>query len=451
MSRDHENKKMTDDVIRAAQAKTQAEQANTRNAQAKTQTEQANTRSAQSETQIAQDKTRIAQAETQVEQDKTRSAQAATQTQQTNIQSVDQALRTSELSYRRLFEAAKDGILILEVETGRITDVNPFVVDLLGYSHAEMVGKTVGELSPFKDIVHNQVMLERLQKDGYVRYEDLPLKTKDRRHIAVEFVCNIYQAGDTKVIQCNIRDITKRKQGEATSNLLRAIVESSDDAIYAKDLNNIITSWNQGAERLFGYTASEVIGTSILRLIPVERQNEEERILQKIKVGEKVAHIDTLRKTKDGRLIDVSITASAIKDATGNVVGVSKAARDISERKRAATALLESKRFLQSTLNALSSHIAILDEQGSIVEVNAAWDRFASENQYFGNHGRGENYLSVCHSATGHCCEEAPTVFNGITAVLGIRVLQKSLLSTDAFDFIALLKWTVIFASCIFF
>ena len=418
MSREHQNAGATGAETRAAQVERQTEQDHTRNAQAKTQTQQAHTKSAQAETQVAQDKTRIAQAETQVEQDKTRTAQAATQTQQTNTASVERCLRTSELSYRRLFEAAQDGILILEVDTGRITDVNPFMVDLLGYSHAEMVGKTVGELSPFQDIVNNQAMLERLQKDGYIRYEDLPLKTKDRRNIAVEFVSNIYQAGEKKVIQCNIRDITKRKQAEATSNLLRAIVESSYDAIYAKDLNNIITSWNQGAEKIFGYTASEVIGTSILRLIPAERQDEEQQILEKIKVGEKVAHVDTLRQTKGGRLIDVSITASAIKDATGKVVGVSKAARDISERKRAATALLESKRFLQSTLNALSSHIAILDEHGTIVEVNSAWDRFAGENQFHGNHGRGDNYLRVCHSAAGHFCEEAPAVFRGITAVM---------------------------------
>lgn len=126
----------------------------------------------------------------------------------------EQALRASELRYRRLFEAARDGILILDVDTGRITDVNPFLVELLGFSQGEMVGQTVGELSPFKDIESNQVMLERLQKDGYIRYENLPLETKDGRKIAVEFVSNVYQAGDKKVIQCNIRDITARKHAE---------------------------------------------------------------------------------------------------------------------------------------------------------------------------------------------------------------------------------------------
>jgi len=131
-----------------------------------------------------------------------------------NGSSTEQALRASEISYRRLFEAAKDGILILEVATGRITDVNPFLFNLLGFTRDEMMGKTVGELSPFKDIESNKVMLERLQKDGYVRYENLPMETRDGRLIAVEFVSNVYRAGDRSVIQCNVRDITKRKHAE---------------------------------------------------------------------------------------------------------------------------------------------------------------------------------------------------------------------------------------------
>jgi PAS domain S-box-containing protein len=136
-----------------------------------------------------------------------------------------QALRASELSYRRLFEAAKDGILILDVDTGRINDVNPFLFKLLGFSRSEMVGKTVGELSPFKDIESNQAMLERLQQHGYVRYEDLPLETRDGRRIAVEFVSNVYQAGDCNVIQCNVRDITERKRVQEQIRVLNAELE----------------------------------------------------------------------------------------------------------------------------------------------------------------------------------------------------------------------------------
>jgi PAS domain S-box-containing protein len=129
------------------------------------------------------------------------------------------------LSYRPLFEAAKDGILILDVDTGRITDVNPFLFHLLGFSRMEMLGKTVGELSPFNDIEANKVMLGRLQKDGYVHYENLPLETRDGRHIAVKFVSNVYQAGEIKVIPCNIRDITELKQAQDEIRRLNDEVE----------------------------------------------------------------------------------------------------------------------------------------------------------------------------------------------------------------------------------
>jgi PAS domain S-box-containing protein len=198
--------------VRTEQAEARTKEANTRTEQAKTRTEDAdtrtvhaNTRTEQAETRTEQANTRTAQANTRTEQAETRTEQAVTQTEQ---------IRASELSYRRLFEAAKDGILILDVDTGRITDVNPFLFQLLGFSRMEMLGKTVGELSPFKDIESNKVMLGRLQVDGYVRYDNLPLETRDGRHIAVEFVSNVYQAGDCNVIQCNVRDITQRKLAE---------------------------------------------------------------------------------------------------------------------------------------------------------------------------------------------------------------------------------------------
>jgi PAS domain S-box-containing protein len=319
---------------RTKQANTRTKQANTRTEQAVARTEQADTRTEQAVARTEQADTRTKQANTRTEQAVVRTEQADTRTEQAETQS-EQAIRASELSYRRLFEAAKDGILILEVGSGRISDVNPFLIELLGFSHSEMVGKTVGELSPFKDIESNKVMLERLQRDGYVRYEDLPLETRDGRRIAVEFVSNVYEADDKKVIQCNIRDITKRKQAEMVSLRLAAIIESSDDAIIGKDLNGTITSWNKGAEKVFGYTASETVGTSILRLIPADRQDEEKQILEKIKQGESVEHFETLRQAKDGRLIDVSVTVSPIKDASGKVTGVSKVSRDITERKAA--------------------------------------------------------------------------------------------------------------------
>ena len=252
--------------------------------------------------------------------------------------------------------------------------MNPFLVKLLGFSRGEMVGKTVGELSPFKDIVSNQAMLERLQQDGYVRYENLPLETKDGRKIAVEFVSNVYQAGDQKVIQCNIRDITERKEAEQMTIRLAAIIESSDDAIIGKDLNGIINSWNRGAEKIFGYAAGEMVGTSILRLIPADRQDEENQILEKIRRGENVEHFETLRQTKDGRLIDVSVTASPIKDASGKVIGVSKVARDITERKRAEEELRWKTALLEAQVDSALDGILVVDNQGKQILRNQRLD-----------------------------------------------------------------------------
>ncbi|WP_024311857.1 PAS domain S-box protein [Sinorhizobium medicae] len=134
-------------------------------------------------------------------------------------------------------------------------------------------------------------------------------------------------------------DLSNTKDMERSSRYLAAIVESSDDAIVAKDLNGIITSWNRGAERLFGYTAEDVIGKSITILIPQDRLSEEPGILERIRRGDKVDHFETKRRRKDGSLIDVSLTVSPVKDATGRIVGASKIARDITETKRAAEAL----------------------------------------------------------------------------------------------------------------
>src|ERR1700719_4058576 len=139
----------------------------------------------------------------------------------------------------------------------------------------------------------------------------------------------------------SFRDVTARHLAEITSRQLGAIVASSEDAIVGKDLNSIITSWNFGAERIFGYTCDEMIGTSIMRLIPPDRQEEEKEILSRIRRGERLDHFETIRLAKDGRQINVSITVSPIKDSIGHVIGASKVARDITERKKTEETLKE--------------------------------------------------------------------------------------------------------------
>ena len=136
----------------------------------------------------------------------------------------EEALKISEVRYRRLFETSRDGILILDAETGHISDVNPFLVEMLGYSREEFLGKKLWEIGPFKNVDATKAAFLELQDGGFVRYEDLPLETKDGRPIAVEFVCNVYRVNHHKVIQCNIRNITDRK-------LIAAALQKANDEL----------------------------------------------------------------------------------------------------------------------------------------------------------------------------------------------------------------------------
>ncbi|HSY17234.1 MAG TPA: PAS domain S-box protein [Candidatus Acidoferrales bacterium] len=248
----HENEDVTDNQSRTEQAEARTEQAEARTELAKTRTEQAETRSEQAETrtELAKARTELAevrseQAEIRSEQAESRTELAKTRTEEAEIRSEqaetrsEEAIRVSELSYRRLFEAAKEGILILESDTGRISDVNPFLTGLLGFSHGELVGTRIWELGPFKDLVANKAKFEQLQQQGYVLSENLALETKDGRKIAVEFVSNVYLAGDHNVLQCNVRDITERKRAEEElrwkTAFLEAQIESALDGILVVD------------------------------------------------------------------------------------------------------------------------------------------------------------------------------------------------------------------------
>jgi PAS domain S-box-containing protein len=133
-----------------------------------------------------------------------------------------------------------------------------------------------------------------------------------------------------------LTEVVRRRNGDLAKSRLAAIVESSQDAMVTKDLDGIITSWNTGAERLFGYSAGEAIGRPVNLLIPSDREDEEPAILSRIRSGERVDHYETVRRRKDGSLIDISLTVSPLRDAAGKVIGASKVARDITDRRRAA-------------------------------------------------------------------------------------------------------------------
>jgi PAS domain S-box-containing protein len=282
---------------------------------------------------------------------------------------MEQALRASELSYHRLFEAAQDGILILDVDTGRINDVNPFLIKLLGYPHGEMVGKTVGELSPFKDIWSNKVMLERLQEDGYVRYHDLPLETRDGRKIAVEFVSNVYQAGDKKVIQCNIRDITERKWAEEafreSEQRFRALFEGAHEGIFQSTLGGQFHLANTALARMLGYASSQelIAGvTDIGRQLNVALGVRAEFQRQISERGE-VQNFEFQARRKDGVMIWLSENAHAVRDASGAVLYYDGMLQDITERKRAEEALRQSEATLRGVFQAAPIGICIMKDR----------------------------------------------------------------------------------------
>ena len=249
-------------------------------------------------------------------------------------ESAEEALQESEKRYRRLFESAKDGILILDADTGKVVDVNPFLLQLLAYSYDAIWGQHIWELGVFKDIAESKDAFKTLQDNEYIRYNDLPLETLDGRPIAVEFVSNVYLVDHRKVIQCNIRDITGRKRADQRLRDLGAIVESSDDAIISKTLEGRILTWNKAAERIYGYTAEEIVGQSVSILVPQDRPDELSEILAKLKSGETVTHYETVRVRKDGECIHVSLAISPLKDAKARTVGAATIARDITKRKR---------------------------------------------------------------------------------------------------------------------
>jgi PAS domain S-box-containing protein len=161
------------------------------------------------------------------------------------------------------------------------------------------------------------------------------------------------------------------RESTAAEAFLAAIVESSDDAIIAKNLDGIIQSCNSAAERLFGYTADELIGQSVRILIPPERQTEEDAILARLRRGERIDHFETVRLAKDGHEIDISLTVSPVRDATGAIIGVSKTARDITAQKRAAAALAAQQEWFRVTLASIGDGIIASDAAGQVTYMNA--------------------------------------------------------------------------------
>ena len=243
----------------------------------------------------------------------------------------EEALIDSEKRYRRLFESAKDGILILDADTGKIVDVNPFLLQLLGCRHDELLEKYLWELSPFATIAASKDAFETLKDKEYIRYDHLPLETVDGRTVEVEFVSNVYLVDHAKVIQCNIRDITERRQADAERERLLSAIEQADEMVVITNPDGAIQYVNPAFERVTGYTRSEAIGQNPRILKSGKHGPDFYRNFWETISGGSTFKGRMVNKRKDGSFFTEEATISPVRDPSGRIVNFVAVKHDITE------------------------------------------------------------------------------------------------------------------------
>ncbi|MBI4750032.1 MAG: PAS domain S-box protein [Acidobacteria bacterium] len=244
----------------------------------------------------------------------------------------EQALQTCEARYRTLFEYAQVGAVLADTQS-YYTDANETICRMFGYTRDEFIGLHATDIVVQSETPHIESALDEItgRSDHHREWQ---FRRKDGSVFSADVVATLMPDG---TLLAMIRDLSDSKQAQAYREHLAAIVESSRDCIVSTDLNGVITSWNAGAEAIYGYRVDEMIGVSMIRLFPADKQHEEILILEQIRRGERVEPFETQRQTRDGRPLDVSVAASPLKDASGQIVGTARIVRDITvlkERER---------------------------------------------------------------------------------------------------------------------
>jgi PAS domain S-box-containing protein len=264
--------------------------------------------------------------------------------------------KRSGTPYQLPFKPAQDGMLVLEGDTGKIIDVDPNLLELLGYPRREFLGKRLWQIDLFKEILPNKDAFKRLHEKKYIRHEHLPLKTRDGKGIDVEFVSNTYLVDGREMIQCNIRDITERKRAEEELRRQALIYENIHDSIIVVDLQGNIISWNPAAERMFGYDQDDVFRETIGVLVT-------KVVKGMLRDGHWTGEMNFTRK--DGMEGVCETSLFPLRDEHGDMTAVFGVCRDITEHKKSAESLQRSydqlRETLIATVNTLASTVEMRD------------------------------------------------------------------------------------------